>query len=38
MNTFWAVVTIVVVVAIVAAVAWAFVVGPLAVPGRRGRA
>jgi hypothetical protein len=38
MSTFWAVLTIAVVVAIVAAVAWALVVGPVVVPGRRRRA
>jgi len=38
MDTFWAVLTIAVVVAIVAVVVWAFVVGPIVVPGRRGRA
>jgi hypothetical protein len=38
MDTFWAVVTIALVVAILAVVVWAFVVGPIAVPWRRGRA
>jgi hypothetical protein len=35
MDTFWAVITIALVVAIVAAVLWAFVLGPVVVPGRK---
>ena len=35
MHTFWAAVTIGVVVAIVGVVAWAFVVAPFVVPNRR---
>ena len=37
MNTLWTVITIATVVAIVAAVLWAFVVAPFWVPGHSGK-
>jgi hypothetical protein len=34
MNTFWTVITVAFVVAVVAIVAWVFLIAPLIVPGR----